>query len=52
MKSASMSKEDDNYVLKVLTAEHIDFIEALKKKDYRIAADMLTGYIKIYKDMD
>lgn len=47
----SENKADDNYILKKLTKDHEQFIEALEKRDYMIAAEDFLYHISEYKDM-
>ena len=47
----SQNKADDNYVLKMLTKDHEQFIEALEKKDYRIASEDFLQHVSEYKDI-
>ncbi len=52
VKNASMNIEDENYVLKVLVKEHMDFIDALTKRDPSLAADKLNDYFEKYSELE
>ena len=52
IKNASLHCGAENYVLKVLVAEHRDFIHALEQRDPSLAADKLNAYLDTYSSMD
>ena len=45
----SERREDDNYILKKLTKDHEQFIDALEKRDYMIASEDFLYHILEYK---
>ena len=47
----SENKEDDNYILKKLTKDHEQFIEALEKQDYMIASEDFLHHVSEYKNI-
>lgn len=51
MKEASMDKAQDDYVLKILVSEHMDFIEALEQRDPRRVTDRMKDYFSYYDDI-
>ncbi len=51
IKGASLDPDADNYVLKQVAEEHMDFIESLKKRDPSIAGHVLGGYMEIYNQI-